>query len=139
VTASASRALGVAVEEAELFAEATRLTEAFHERLRAGDDSGSEEFVGRRSEILARLADLDRPADDAVSDPAGIDAVRRCRRQGVESIERLLALDREVTALLQARLAGLRAHLIALAQRRQALDGYRAHAPVSPAYADHVG
>jgi hypothetical protein len=137
VTAPASRALGIAVEEARLFAEATRLTEAFHERLRAGDDSGSEEFVGRRSEILARLAALDRPADG--DDATATDAVRVCRRQGVESIERLLALDREVTALLQARLAGLRAHLVALAQRRRALDGYRAHGPVSAAYADRIG
>jgi len=136
--------MGIAVEEARLFAEATRLTEAFHERLRAGDDSGSEAFVERRSEILARLAELDGPEGDATEgpfegDPVDSDAVRSCRRQGVESIQRLLELDREVTALLQARLAGLRTHLVALGQRRQALDGYRGRAPISPAYADRIG
>jgi hypothetical protein len=136
VTPRGSRTLGAAVEEARLFAEATRLTEAFHERLQAGDDSGSEAFVERRSEILARLAELDGPSEDDLADP---DAVRSCRRQGVESIQRLLELDREVTALLQARLAGLRTHLLALGQRRQALDGYRGRAPVSPAYADWIG
>jgi hypothetical protein len=129
-------ALDIASEEAWLCGEAARLTEAFHARLALGDDSGCEEFMDRRSEILDRLIALDPPHEARVTDD---DVLRAYRRESAEAIIRTLALDREVTALLEDRLTSLRGRMEMLRRRRESLDRYRTGAPRSASYADRLG
>lgn len=134
--ARAWTALETAGEAARLCSEAARLTEAFHARLSLGDDSGCEEFVGRRSEILDSLIALDGPREAPAADG---DTLRAFRRESAEAIVRTLALDREVTALLQHRLAALRDHLTTLRRRRETLERYRSAPPRTPSFADRIG
>lgn len=128
--------IDIASEEAWLCGEAARLTEAFHARLVLGDDSGCEEFMDRRSQILDRLIALDPPRDARAADD---DVLGAYRRESAAAIIKTLALDREVTAMLEDRLASLRGRMEMLRRRRESLDRYRSAAPRTASYADRIG
>jgi hypothetical protein len=129
-------ALEIAVEHARLCREIARLTEAYHIRLGAGDESGSEEFGERRLALLEALVGLERPVEVS---PGDAEALRASRQESAEAIARTLALDREVTALLGDRLGALRTHLGALRQRRESLARYQGRGPFSASFADRIG
>jgi hypothetical protein len=126
----------VTPEQAWLYREAERLTEAFCARVREGDDARADLFVKKREEILQRIAEMGAPvgADDGDVD----DSDQYCR-ESAAAIERMIELNRELVSLLQARMNDVRRQLADLSVRRRSLTPYRGPALITPAFVDRVG
>jgi hypothetical protein len=127
----------VAAEEAGLCAEALRLTRDLLARVRAGDEAAIPALADARALVVQRLAALDTPAVPA--DPRERERVEACRRSSGEAIRVVLALDREINGVLEARLRAVREELGTVREHREALLRYRGRPPAGPAYADRIG
>jgi hypothetical protein len=122
----------VTAEQAWLYREAERLTEMFCARVRAGDESEAEEFLRRRDEILERIQEAGAPLEAADDD----DDPEQFARESAVVVERIIALNQELVALLEARMAQVRRQLADLGAHRQSLASYRGTAESTPAFVD---
>jgi hypothetical protein len=115
---------GATADHVRLYGEAERLTEMFGARLRAGDESGIEEFLRRREEILARIDETG--AGLAVAGDEDGDPLQHTI-ESAEVIRRIVALNQELVALLETRMAEVRRQLAGLGLQRQTLASYQGH------------
>jgi hypothetical protein len=123
-------------EQARLYDQALRLTEAFCGRLRIGNDTGAEAFTREREALLQRVGF----PDPAVA-PDGDESLSHdeSRRKSVAAIERMLELDRELVMLLEERKARLALELRELVRGRRTLAAYRGPSALSPVFMDRMG
>jgi hypothetical protein len=123
-------------EQARLYDQALRLTEAFCARLRIGNDTGAEAFTREREALLQRVG-----FPDPMVAPDGDDSLshQESRRKSVAAIERMLELDRELVRLLEERKARLGLELRELVRGRRTLAAYRGSSALSPVFVDRMG
>jgi hypothetical protein len=112
-------------EGAALDAELLRLTEAMLAAARAGDDASVAALAERREAVVA--------AFERVAVPVAAAA------RVAECVRRVLALDREVLGLVQARTDAARQALDTLAARRRSLQSYRKTPPTDPLMVERLG
>lgn len=97
------------------------VTEALCARLRGGDVDGAAGFAQEREALVTHLSQAPAPSEV------------------VATIERILAIDREVLALLEALTQQTRLALTGYANGRQSLRSYRGGAGASSAFVDQLG
>lgn len=105
---------------AAAYADVAAVTEALCARLRGGDVDGAAGFAAQREALIASLAHAPAPSEAAAT------------------IERILALDRELLALLETLKQRTRTALRELADGRRSLQSYRG-APGASAFVDQLG
>jgi hypothetical protein len=128
-------AAAAAAEEAKLYREVLRLTEEFCARVRGGDESGGEAFSQAREAIFQRISAMRAASEPLPGDAGGSEAFWR---QSTSAIERIMALDREVLRLLEARKAQVGRELAEIGQGRRTLASYHGPTAISPAFLDRV-
>ena len=107
-----------------LYEDLVRLGEATATSIRNGDDSGLESAMARRAELVAAIAATPvTPAE--VPDIAA-------------AIRRVLDLDVELLAFVEARKVRVRQELAKIGESRTALETYRAAPPTSAAYIERL-
>lgn len=123
-------------EQARLYDQALRLTEAFWARLRIGSDTGAEAFTREREALLQRVG-----FPDPMVAPDGDESLshHESRRKSVAAIERMLELDRELVRLLEERKARLALELRELIRGRRTLAAYRGPDALGPVFVDRMG
>ena len=112
-------------EQARLYREAERLTEQFRARPSPDDLAAADEIVQRHAAVLAQIQAL----GEADGDATGSTAV----------IERVIALHRELVAVVEAEKAGVRRDLAEISESRRVLGSYHGPKELSPTFCDRVG
>jgi hypothetical protein len=107
-----------------LYQELVRLGEATAARLRDGDDDGLESAMAQREALLAAISATPVPPTEAPEISA--------------AIRRVLALDQEMLAFLEARKAQVRHELAKISESRAALESYRGAPPRGAAYVERL-
>jgi hypothetical protein len=108
-----------------LYQELVRLGEATVARLRDGDDAGLPSAMDERDALVAAI--VATPVSPAEAPEIGA------------AIRRVLVLDQELLALLEACKARVSQELARLAAGRAALTSYRTAPPSSAAYIERLG
>jgi hypothetical protein len=123
-------AVAPAAEQTRLYREAERLTERFRARLSPDDLTAVDDFVRQRAAILAQIETL----GGAGGDEAGRDAT-----ESIAAVERMIELNRELVAVLEAEKTRVRRHLAEIGESRRALGSYQGPRALSPAFCDRLG
>jgi len=132
----ATAALGVAAKRADLYREAERLTERFRARLAQDANADGEEFVRRREAILERIEALGMPPADA---PGDADQLERYATESAAAVSRMIELNNELVAMIEAEKTRVRHRLAEIGRSRQSLASYQGPMPLSPSYYDRRG
>src|SRR5262245_22060808 len=131
-----SPALEVAATRADLYREAERLTEHFRARLAQDASADGQEFVRRRDAILERIEALGTPPPEA---PGEADQLERYATESAAAVSRMIELNQELVAMIEAEKARVRRRLAELGRSRQSLASYQGPTPLSPSYYDQRG
>jgi len=110
-------------EQAHLYREAERLTEQFRARPSPDDPAAADEIVQRHAAVLAQIQALDQAGGDA----------------STAVIERVIALHRDLVAVVEAEKARVRSDLAEITETRRALGSYQGPKEQSPAFCDRLG
>jgi hypothetical protein len=114
-------------EQGRLYREAEGLTEQFRARPSPDDLAAADEIVERHAAVLAQIlgeADREAPGDAAESTAA---------------IERMIQLNRNLVAVVEAEKAGVRRDLAEITESRRVLGSYQGPKEQSPAFCDRLG
>ena len=112
-------------EQARLYREAERLTEQFRARPSPDDLAAADEIVQRHAAVLAQIQALGEAGGDATESTA--------------AIERMIELNRELVAVVEAEKAGVRRDLAEITESRRVLGSYQGPKEESPAFCDRLG
>lgn len=109
--------------QAHLYREAEHLTEQFRVRPSPDDLAAADEIVQRHAAVLAQILS-----------EAGGDAAER-----TAAIARMIQLNRELIAVVEAEKASVRRDLAEIAESRRVLGSYQGPKEESPAFCDRLG
>jgi hypothetical protein len=112
-------------EQARLYREAEGLTEQFRARPSPDDLGAADEIVQRHAAVLEQIQAVGEAGADAAESSA--------------AIERMLQLNRDLVAVVEAEKAGVRRDLAEITESRRVLGSYQVPKEESPAFCDRLG